>query len=128
MMAPMLTPRQLDALRLDLTDRQHELVDEVYRLSRGLLTEARAPKDFADELLDAGDAPRPWRADDGGRLAERVARLWRVTRALKRLQRGDYGRCRACGRDMPFEILAVDSARERCAACGDEACDGSEAR
>ena len=121
-MSSHLSSQQRSALRLDLEDRQSELIVEVYSVARRLL----AP------LRSVGSVPESWRlalgegrtdqvpVDDveqlrnmGGKLEE----LYRVNRALARLDSCDYGVCGHCSQRIGFESLAVDPTLDACADC-----------
>jgi len=62
------------------------------------------------------DDPVP---DPAALLAEAEAELAAVDDALRRLDDGTYGRCRACGGTIADEVLASNPLAERCARCED---------
>jgi DnaK suppressor protein len=43
--------------------------------------------------------------------------LGAVSRALLKLRQGGYGRCEACGADIPFDRLKVEPEATRCMPC-----------
>lgn len=46
-----------------------------------------------------------------------TAELGAVSRALLKLHQGVYGRCEACGADIPFDRLKVEPQATRCVPC-----------
>lgn len=55
-----------------------------------------------------------------GRLDEKGrAQLEAIGRALVRLASGEYGRCTACGTEIPHEHLEETPAMENCVPCAD---------
>jgi RNA polymerase-binding transcription factor DksA len=114
-----LSPRRIEALKLDLEDRQNCLIEDIYQLSRGLLNRVRVPEAFARELRRE-DCRTPIAEAESGRaeaLVAEVEELHRVNRTLGRLQRSDFGRCRGCGAPIDFSRLAADPTRDRCESC-----------
>lgn len=127
-----LSERQRAALRLDLEDRQAELITELYGLARIAVSDRRAP------MIDAGD----WRLDraalaslahrGGGSnprlsdLAVRLRRLYALNRALARLETFAFGRCMRCGEEIAFDRLSEDPACAECANCAPSTVDATE--
>jgi RNA polymerase-binding transcription factor DksA len=114
-----LSPRRIEALKLDLEDRQNCLIEDIYQLSRGLLNRVRVPETFARELRRE-DCRTPFAEAERGRteaLVAEVEELHRVNRTLGRLQRSDFGACRGCGAPIDFPRLAADPTRDRCESC-----------
>lgn len=114
-----LSPRRIEALKLDLEDRQNCLIEDIYQLSRGLLNRVRVPETFARELRRE-DCRAPLAAAEDRRAAALVAEveeLHRVNRTLGRLQRADFGRCAGCGAPIDFPHLAANPTRDRCESC-----------
>lgn len=118
-MSEILTARRKEALRLDLEDQQKVLIEEVYRLSQGLIHGPAAPAGFTAELL-AGQYPKmPESALPVERLEEELRRLRDISRTLARMDRSDFGCCERCGKTMPFSDLASDATRRVCSGgCG----------
>lgn len=114
-----LSARRREALRLDLEDQQKALIEEVYRLSRGLIHGSGVPQGFSSALL-AGEPPEtPGNADLAARLDAEVQRLREISRTLGRIGRPDFGCCERCGNVIPFADLAVDATRRQCSGgCG----------
>jgi len=125
-MSELLTPRRREALRLDLEDQQKMLIEEVYRLSQGLIHGAVAPPvGFGEGLLESGSP----KLSEGRLVAERreglegldgkVRRLREISLALARIGRADFGHCECCGEVIPFRDLARDATRRSCrGGCG----------
>ena len=118
-----LSERRRAALRLDLEDRQAELITELYGLARIAVFDRGAP------MIDAGD----WRLDraaleslahhGGGSnprlsdLAARLRQLYALNRALARLETSAFGHCMGCGEELAFDRLSEDPACTECACC-----------
>ena len=131
-----LTTRQLEALRLDLEDRQTSLITELYgavlqragattsgldpKLLRSLCVE-NAQKIDTHSADDAECVPTEKRSgrDVGLMMLGRLERLYAVNRALARVDRPDFGRCARCGAAIEFDVLAGDPVRLNCPACAD---------
>ena len=122
-MSSHLSAQQRSALRLDLEDRQSELIVDLYSTSRRLLAPLRSvrsvPESWRLALGEgrAGQVP----VDEveqlrsmGGELEE----LYRVNRALARLDSSAYGICDRCGDRIGFETLAADPTLDACPDCG----------
>ena len=110
-----LSSRRREALRLDLEDQQKALVDEVYRLTRGLITTTRAPEGMGgDEVLEGARCVRALTPAQARQLEQQVQRLRAVSRALARVSRPEFGICDLCGLQIPFALLAEDATRTTC--------------
>lgn len=118
-MSELLTARRREALRLDLEDQQKVLIEEVYRLSQGLIHGSSAPASFSVELL-AGRSPRiPQGQQAAEHLEQELRRLREISRTLARIGRADFGCCERCGEAIPFSQLASDATRRCCGGgCG----------
>lgn len=118
-----LTAQQRSALRLDLEDRQAELITELYSASRRLLAPLRSVR----------SVPESWRLALGeGRIDQvpvdeveqlrnmggELEELYRVNRALARLDSPAYGICDHCRNRIGFESLAADPTLDTCPDCG----------
>ena len=137
-----LTTRQLEALRLDLEDRQTSLITELYGavLQRsGVSTSGLDPKllrtlcvENAQKIdsVSTGDpecaataATAATERRSGGEVGlmmlGRLERLYAANRALARMDRSDFGRCARCGASIEFDVLAGDPVRLNCPACAD---------
>ncbi len=114
-----LSARRREALRLDLEDQQKVLIEDVYRLSRGLIHGKAVPEAFRCEVIKGGLDSRPIDGAMAERLDRDLARLHAVSRALASIDRPEFGRCVSCGELIPFDDLARDATRDRCAgSCG----------
>lgn len=122
-MSELLTARRREALRLDLEDQQKVLIEEVYRLSQGLIHGSSVPASFGVELL-AGESPKIPQGRQAAEHLERelqqeLLRLREISRTLVRIGRADFGHCERCGEVMPFSDLASDATRRCCSGgCG----------
>jgi DnaK suppressor protein len=115
---PSLSARRRAALRFDLEDRQIELIDELHGLADSLFGPLRAATEMPD-----GWRPSLAGTDDRDSLAglrrldRQLTTLFRVNRALARIDGPEYGRCSACDAPISFDALAADPTRMQCAAC-----------
>lgn len=115
-MSTHLTAGQRALLESALVQRQHQLDQRLAQHHQGL---TRA--EHAAEMLeqDNDDAPQ--------REAEReldlalsdleTRELGEVSAALRRLQAGEYGVCRDCGAEIPFDRLKAEPGALRCVGC-----------
>ena len=104
--------------------RLEELLSELQR-SAGVLQ--RGGADDSGELTTLDQHP----ADSGTNLADAdreeaslevlLAQQERVREALARLDAGSYGKCVACGRELPDERLEARPEAERCVDCQQKA-------
>ncbi len=103
-------------LAAELQQRRQALQAQLAQHLHGQTRVERA----ADRLAQDGD-DAPQRAPEleiAAVLTEREQRdLDAVAAALQRLDKGEYGRCRDCGEDIPFERLKVEPWAERCVPC-----------
>ncbi len=118
-MPEILSARRREALRLDLEDQQKALIEEVYRLSRGLIAGGSVPARFESELLEGEVPTRPQGSKAAERLDAEVRRLREISQALARVDRANFGYCERCEELMPFADLAADATRRCCGGgCG----------
>lgn len=113
-MSEILTARRREALRLDLEDQQKVLIEEVYRLSRGLIHGSGVPDRFDRGLLALEAPEMPGGRQAAARLRQELRRLREISRTLERISRVDFGSCERCGEVMPFSDLANDATRRCC--------------
>lgn len=117
-----LSPRRRTALRLDLEDRQAELITELYGLSRNLVSPPRqhdsVPAEWRLALTRIGcpDAP-PHGLCELKALDAGLARLQRINEALARLDGPAFGHCEHCGELIDFELLSADPVTRLCGQC-----------
>jgi DnaK suppressor protein len=109
-----LTPAQLDDLRAEL-ERQ------LRKLTRSMRTTNRAMKPVQ---LDQSSIGRLSRMDSlqnqsltKGLQEREQAKLGQINEALKRLDKGTFGRCVVCGDAIAFERLLVFPETPTCAGC-----------
>jgi DnaK suppressor protein len=111
-----LTAGQRAQLKERLELRQHELDRRLAQLLDGGTRAVHASEVLAQ---DGDDAPQ--RASD--REVElalgdaELRELGAVSRALRRLQQADYGRCADCGEAIAFDRLQAEPWALRCVAC-----------
>lgn len=111
-----LTAGQHALLEAELQQRQRALRGQLDEHLHGQTRVERAAERLAQ---DGDDAPQ--RAPElamSAALTEREQReLDAVNAALKRLAQGEYGSCRDCGADIPFDRLKVEAWAECCVPC-----------
>jgi len=100
-----LLARQAAALRLRL---RH--LDE-----SGLARADDAPREVIDRKDEA--ALDLAQTVDGAEARRDAAALCAIEAALRRVERGDYGRCADCGEAIALARLQLEPAAERCAPC-----------
>lgn len=121
----MLNHEQMEYLRSRIQDRMNMVSDRIHHLRREsfdvtqkmVLGNSSAydnhPGDWGSETYE--------REKDFGMLLEARDELRALEAALSRMERGDYGRCRFCGKDIPFERLRLIPEAEVCVECaGDD--------
>jgi RNA polymerase-binding protein DksA len=111
-----LTPGQRAQLEAELTARRQELERQ---LAEHLHGQTRAERAHDVLTQDGDDAPQrlPERDIAAALTNQEQVELERVTTALQRLERGDYGRCVDCGIDIPFDRLKAEPWALRCIDC-----------
>ena len=90
-----------------------------------LLSVAESANEAARPVeLDQASVGRLSRMDaiQGQQMAQeavrrREARLVRIDGALRRIERGDFGRCHVCGEEIDMRRLQIDPTATRCVAC-----------
>lgn len=111
-----LTAGQRALLEAELQQRQKHLDRRIGEHHGGL-----SRVEHAHELLeqDADDAPQREneRELDLARSDFETQELGAVSRALARMQAGDYGCCADCGTEIPFDRLKAEPWALRCVAC-----------
>lgn len=114
-----LTRAQTDELKALLDRRHHELRADV----RQELADSGDER-FTEQVSgvrDVGEeSTAAMFADVNLSLINRhTHELQQIGRALRQLERGDYGICVDCGADIPFERLRGYPVAERCVSCQD---------
>ena len=101
------TELELRQQRLDgLLKRHHEGASRVEHAHAVLADDDEVTRHHAmDREVDLGLSDRD------------TAELGAVSRALLKLRQGGYGRCEACGADIPFDRLKVEPQAVRCVPC-----------
>jgi RNA polymerase-binding transcription factor DksA len=122
-MSTHLSAQQRSALRLDLEDRQSELIVELYSLSRRLLAPLRSvrsvPESWRLALGESRTDPIPVdEVEELKNMGGELEALYRVNRALARLDSTAYGICDHCRDRIGFESLAADPTLDACPDCG----------
>lgn len=115
-MSPRFTHGQRALLESALLQRQHALDQQLADH-----TEGHTRVEHAHDLLtqDSDDLTRNQdeRDRDMARADADVQAVGTVSQALRRLQAEDFGVCRQCGQEIPFDRLVVEPWALRCVAC-----------
>lgn len=111
-----LTAGQRAQLEAALTERRRALE---HQLAEHLHGQSRAERAHDVLTQDGDDAPQrlPERDIAAALTDLERAELDAVAAALKRLERGEYGRCVDCGIDIPFDRLKAEPWALRCVDC-----------
>lgn len=115
-MSPHLTAGQKALLEAALVQRQHLLDRRLAEHTQGL-SRAEHARDVL--LQDGDDAPQRDndREMDLALTDIETQELGAVSDALRRLTSAEYGRCRDCSADIPFDRLKIEPWALRCVAC-----------
>ena len=109
-----LSPKQVEALRAELTDRRQQiresLRDELMRIDE------ESYSDLAGAVHDPGDESVADMLVDmnNSRVTSLIAQLREVELALERIDEGSYGICIDGEEEIPFERLRVQPTARRC--------------
>ena len=105
-----------------LTSARARTIAQVAALSREFdgLVEANALVATDDEHDPEGSSTAFERAHVAALLNAAREHVTELDRALERLESGDYGRCEACGAQIPAERLEVRPAASTCVHCAEE--------
>jgi DnaK suppressor protein len=104
---------ELEILRRQLIERLAVAYSKTERELDGLAAAeafAADPGDDADESVEDEGYSYAAELDDRD-----IAQTHAIERALRAMQRGEYGRCVDCGREIPFERLRAVPWADRCA-------------
>lgn len=115
-MAPTLTSGQRALLEAALLQRQHQLDRRLSEHHEGL---SRAEHAREVLLQDSDDITlRDSERKMDMTISDRdLQELGAVSRALKRLQEGEFGDCEDCGMEIPFDRLKIEPWAVRCVDC-----------
>lgn len=102
-----------------LTRARTEVVERLRALRGGFdeIVAASADSNADDEHDPEGATIAFERAQVDALARQAKAQLEEIDDALARVAAGTYGRCEACGRQIPAERLAVRPTARRCVAC-----------
>jgi DnaK suppressor protein len=105
--------------RQALSDQRTATLAQIAALQRELarVVEASESSNADDEHDPEGSTIAYERAQLIALLDRSQDRLVDVERALERVDRGDYGRCESCGRQIDVERLVARPAARRCIDC-----------
>lgn len=108
--------------RRRVLDAREEAIAELRRLGVAPDVEESGPRGSRESVLDVGDvAQASLRADFAVATRQRLAeRINHLTRALERIQRGTWGRCTVCGREIERERRTAMPEADTCRACQEQ--------
>ncbi|MCX4823152.1 TraR/DksA C4-type zinc finger protein [Streptomyces sp. NBC_01142] len=114
-----LPPVERESVRQRLAAESAGTSAQIAALSREFdgIVEANALVAIDDEHDPEGASTAFERAHVAALLAQARDHLAELDRALERLERGDYGRCKGCGEPIPAERLEVRPAASTCVRC-----------
>lgn len=97
------------------------ILAELARLERSMDTTEKALRPVALDQTAVGRLSRIDELQNQGltrNLSERQqAKLGGLSEALRRMERGDYGRCAECGDPIPYERLEIFPEAATCVGC-----------
>ncbi len=106
------------ALREDIMTRERKkLLDEQVRLKGAQERLREALKVEVDVDLEEGDPDLIEREKNVALLSQLEHKLEGVKRALRSIDKGTYGLCERCGKDINPERLEVQPDTQRCISC-----------
>jgi len=113
------TAPDVNELRRRLTHERDAAIARLQTLRVSPEFGEQAPPRGNEGTLEEGDAAQASeRRDMSFTTRERLARrINELAAALERIDRGDYGRCSVCGRDIEAERLAALPEAETCLPC-----------
>ncbi len=106
-----------DQNKRTLLARRDELLDRHSRISRKTRhRDEPLPQDFAEQAVELENQELLEALD-----AEVAAELRQITRALQRIETGEYASCTSCGEEIPEARLKALPTTSRCVDCASEA-------
>jgi DnaK suppressor protein len=99
---------------------RQQLLDERDKLKRDILGRTELPQSFdTDVVLDSADSSvREHSMDlEGSLMNMKSDRLERINAALQRIERGVYGICARCGKEIDLKRLDAEPAAMTCIDC-----------
>jgi DnaK suppressor protein len=96
---------------------RHKLVDEQQRISGELERLREALKIEVDVDAEEGDPDLIEREKNVALVSQLEGRLARVQAALRSIDKGRYGTCERCGKEIPTERLEVRPDATLCVTC-----------
>lgn len=96
---------------------RHKLADEQHRISGELERLREALKIEVDVDAEEGDPDLIEREKNVALVSQLEARLARVRAAIRSIDKGRYGICERCGREIPTERLEVRPDATLCVTC-----------
>ncbi len=116
----MLNQNQLDELRGKLDATLVDIKEELGEIETDK-GELKHP-DFGSDTESSEDLPEE--ADEAEELATNAAianglkiRLEDIQNALRKMDKGDYGKCEKCGMDIDHEVLKINPESRLCRSC-----------
>lgn len=103
-------------IRGQLLSRREKLLAKLARIhNRSVRTDAPLTADFAEQAVERQNDEVLMALEQAGEKE-----LAQINRALARIDAGDYGICRECGRAIPEGRLEILPFSELCVACAEQ--------
>lgn len=108
---------ELDRIRSILLERRAELQQRVKTITDDVRhTAGPLSSDFAEQAVEREGEEVLDALGEAGRTE-----LRQISRALARIDSGDYGSCVSCGEHIPWSRLEVLPFSDQCVSCAEEA-------
>jgi DnaK suppressor protein len=105
---------------IDTEKYRRRLLDERDKIKQDIVGRTELPPTFEDDgVLDSADSSARDQATDleGRLMSMKSDRLSQINAALQRIERGDYGICVKCGKEIDPNRLDADPAALTCMDC-----------
>ncbi|MGQ9492022.1 MAG: TraR/DksA family transcriptional regulator [Anaerolineae bacterium] len=100
-----------------ITRERHKLLEEQKRITGELERLREALKVEVDVDAEEGDPDLIEREKNVALVSQLEAKLARVQAALRSIEKGKYGICERCGKEIPVERLEVRPDASLCVTC-----------
>ena len=108
---------ELERIRKTLLERREELQKRVQNITDDVRhTAGPLSSDFAEQAVERENEEVLDALGEAGRVE-----LRQISRALARIDNGDYGTCVSCGEQIPWSRLDVLPISDHCVLCAEEA-------
>ncbi|MDH3647657.1 MAG: TraR/DksA C4-type zinc finger protein [Gammaproteobacteria bacterium] len=108
---------ELKRIRKVLLERREELQKRVRTITDDVRhTSGPLSSDFAEQAVERENEEVLDALGEAGRVE-----LRQISRALVRIESGDYGTCQGCGEQIPWSRLKVLPVSDHCVLCAEDA-------